>query len=185
MQNHCCIDISLRIPFPDINRKVVIILCIILANTGCINYYKVNSNKVVKAADHEIPFDTSKQVVAHLKGTSYALKDVSINNNVLTGNLFDLSDQEVKYLHPSSRYRNHYKSTDADVIFNEVHVYAEGIEVPDSRKVSIPMDMISKVDVYKKNKGATIGSHVLGISLALITIIAIAGIIAVATWSGF
>lgn len=168
MQNHRCMDNSSRISFPGINRKGIIILYIILANTSCINYYKVNSSKEITAEDRKSLLYPSKQVIVHLKDTSCALKNVSINNNVLAGKLIVLGDREVKYLHPSSGSRNHYRSSDARFIFNQVHLYAEGIEVPDNRQVSIPMDMISKVDIYQKNKGATIASHLLGTGMALV-----------------
>lgn len=165
-------------------RIIVCAIFVIAHGTGCMNYYKINSSKVANMIDDTALNKNSKNYIVHFKDTSYALNSASVSNNTLAGSLTPLSEQQVKYLHPTSRKKNRYYRKDRNNVLNQVHIFAETVDVPQNMQMSMPVSAISAVHYNEKNESATTGSHILGVGITLFAVILIGSLIAASALSG-
>ncbi|MEJ7679828.1 MAG: hypothetical protein WKG06_18625 [Segetibacter sp.] len=131
--------------------------------SGCFkNYFKINSSPISDSASLAVLKNSDKYFIIHLKNGFYALKNISADDSAIEGNLQKLPAEREKYIYESQTPGKTYKSRDKHLLFSEIHLYAQNETATDTNHISIPLTSVSRVDIYEKDTGRTIGSYVLG-----------------------
>lgn len=142
---------------------IAVLLLSLLALSGCFrNYFKINSRPVSDSSSLATLKNSDKYFVIHLRNGFFALKNISANGSRIEGDLQTLPAERERFIYASQAPSKTYKSRDKALLFSEVHLYAQNENASDSTHISIPVTSISRVDIFEKDKGKTIGSYVLG-----------------------
>lgn len=146
-------------------------LCFLaLINLGCSNYYKpVTANTInTDVTGKIITAESSKYFILRQGTNSYALKNITIDNEKMTLNatLETVSDLHMLYLKAKNeRYRYHKgdKENQESGVLNEVHIYSNNTEPLDVTKAFVlPLGQIQKIEVIEHDRSRTTTSYVLG-----------------------
>jgi hypothetical protein len=113
-----------------------------------INYIKVSSNE--------------KYLILHSGAQAWHLKYAVLSDDKtnLSGKVEEVSSNHKYYLKAKGNRR--YKSKEGDPT-QEIHLYAPVIVPASDSSVVVPLSMINRVELYKTDTGAEIGTFVLGI----------------------
>ena len=152
--------------------------------TGCFkNFYTVKTNTSYESLETAMA-DQSKEVIVHYTDETVALRSPEFDANQVKGTIIRYNPAKPQYAEPDESKKLHqYKYAHRDVLFNEVHVYAT-IPKPDDTKIAIiRKEQISKYNIYKPARGASIGSHILGGIVIAAIIAGAAAVIGAATFS--
>lgn len=141
------------------NFFVLILLAFVLLTFGSCNYFRVASTT-----------RDGSQVAGALKRDKYIIvhtveyvglllyPNMDRNNNVLTGKLTDLGSEHQFYRLVNKRCGIRYNKKDGSPE-KEVHIYVSEYAIDDQNYVSIPLDGIERIDVYKLEATRTILSY--------------------------
>jgi hypothetical protein len=154
------------------SRKKLVLVYLFSAGllfTGCyLNFYKTNTQPTLDKATIESLQNKNRYFIGHLKDGNYALKNISINNNLMEADAEPLAAEHTKYLNPDENqgYMHHpgessprYKKKD-EVMLSEVHIYAETESLQQKPRLSIPLASVKRVDVYEKDIPQTRMNHI-------------------------
>ncbi len=169
-------------PFIHLSKResqiaVTVLILFSLILTGCFHkYYKVTekttpSENVLQAVQAK-----DKYLVLHNNNLIWNITEVKIENGFLSGKINKLNADRYNYLpiYPGGGYRyRQNKNTDQSYITNEIHLYVnDPIAAGDS--VRIALDSIKKIELFDKDKAATIASYtigtIIGVAAALVTV---------------
>jgi hypothetical protein len=144
-------------------KGVLALLVILVMFSGCFkNYYKVVSQTSSDSVTLSALKNSDKYFVIHLKNGFYGLKNITANGNTLEGELQPLPHEREKFVFASQAPGKTYTSRDKATLFSEIHLYAQEETSKDSGRFSIPLSSVTKINIYEKDTGKTIGSYVLG-----------------------
>ena len=164
-------------PNEKISFRVILILLFIGFLSGCF-YYKVTEHDRLTPQSLDELNAKNKYFILHQGEFAWQLSDLRIEKDVLTGISTPLPDDKITQLtsvNPKVKryYKNKKKNNSA--IVNDVHLYVNDTPFfADTAK--IPLENITKMEIFDKNKGATTASWVagtIGITAALAVMIAI------------
>ena len=123
--------------------------------------------------------DAGKTIIIHFGNKKYALKDVQLTNNCLTGMLSDYKMPPTK--HPVNPERgNRYRvmgSKNQRFLTKEVHLFVVNFADPGIMQVTIPMVSIVKMEIYDKDTDMTVASWIVGSIGALIGLFFLAALV--------
>ena len=162
-------------------KGIIILIISVIAFSGCFkNYFKVSSKPVSDSVTLTALKNSDKYFIIHLSNGFYALKNISANGSKIEGDLQRLPPERKRFIYAGDGSFNTYKSKYKKLLFSEIHLYAENVTAIDTNHISIPLKSVSKIDIFEKDTGKTIGSYVLGslgvyfgIGLILLIIVAI------------
>jgi hypothetical protein len=152
--------------------------------TGCFkNFYTVKTNTSYENLETTMA-GKAKEVIVHYTDETVVLRSPEFDANQLTGTIIRYTPAKPQYAEPDKSKKLHqYKYAHRDVLFNEVHVYAT-VPKPDATKIAvIRKEQISRYNIYKPARGASIGSHLLGGIVIAVIIAGAAAAIGAATFS--
>ena len=128
---------------------------------GCMQYYKVNKVNNVSTQDLAQFIANKRFIIIHQDSLARYFSNPRLLENVLTGELVNLTKNQMKYKSTkpkgTTRYKNSMSYREKYVI-NEVHLYMQKSFIQDFRsaqKVMIPVSDITNADVYQKAEGKT------------------------------
>lgn len=133
--------------------------------TSCMNYFKLTKASGPAADTIDSQKYLGKKIVVHMDDQVWYMENVEVSEMELTG---ELSDEYIYTLRNplkpdgSNRYRKN-KNIDESYILKEVHIFVSEMTKENTFRTSIPLKAIQKIEVYEKDKAATIGSWTLGI----------------------
>ena len=116
-----------------------------------------------------------KSFIVHTPDTSFALKNVTIDQEIISGNQTTLDPQYEKYLVAKTEGANRLRMKESGIILNEVHLYTNS-EFSGKEKVNLAVNQIFRMDVYGFDHAATKKSRafsIIGIAVVPVTAIAI------------
>ena len=144
--------------------------------TGCFkNFYTVKTNTEFEKLE-ALSKVSEKKIIVHYSDKTVALKSAKINAEQITGYLAPYLPAKAEYEEPDPAKRlNIYKYKHRKKLFNEVHVYANIPKPVDMQLTTIRKNEVTKYNTYKPAKGASIGSHILGVAViaAIIALISV------------
>jgi len=143
----------------------ILVFAVLNISGGCMNYFKVRkaTGSTVDTIDSQKY--SGKKLVVHLDNQAWYLENIEVSDKELVGELSDDYLYTLKNpLRPdgTNRYRKN-KNINESYILNEVHIYVTELSKENSLKTTIPLNAIQKIEIYEKDKAATIGSWTLGI----------------------
>jgi len=152
-----------------LNKKFVVlilVLSMLFSLQGCMRFYKVRKVSNVSAREMEEFITQKKFFIIHQDNEARYLLNAGIQENVITGELVNLKDDQMKFKSTrpkgATRYRKTKKHNEAYVT-NEVHLYLQNSVVKDfgsAKQVKIPLSDIAYTNVYLKARGRTTFSWV-------------------------
>jgi len=151
-----------------------------LVALGCHSYFKVASSE--KPYPEKIAgFNQSgKSIVMHFNNRKWVLTDVNVKNDSVTGFLNDYqmppTFNPVRTGKPNRYFTR--ASHNQRYLLNEVHIYLDKSPVNINNLASISVSEINRIEIYNKDKAATVGSWILGgvtiiLGIATISVVAI------------
>ncbi len=151
-------------------HKVLIsfILCIAILNLTSCFYYKVRTLKNNRLVNENL---AGKYVIVHVGGEVWHLSKISMNADKMeiSGFKNELSEDHNYYKKTNSDEVNRYKKKEGNPTY-EVHFYLSSYLEGSDDFLVIPLSSVTKVEMYDKDVGATVMSHVViitGISAAI------------------
>lgn len=162
--------------------RILLIFIIFGFQVGCFEYrYRIKEKSTLTTEELDHLKNEKRYFIFHNGSTLMQLINPTIVNGNLNGEFVLLPYEKSKeqlllngYTYSKRYYKN--KKRDNSNIVNDVHIYTENpLALKDS--ASIPLNKISKIEIYNKNKAATTASWVLGtVSSATAAIILVAAI---------
>jgi len=131
---------------------------------GCKSYFKVTTPPEVSSETVGGLKDAGKTFIIHFDQQKWVLSNAQVQNNIVTGKLTEYN-MPPTFKPVRSNRPNRYLTRPAlnqRFLLNEVHLYLSALPVHDNIQVSIPLSSVVKIEIYDKDKGATIGSYILG-----------------------
>jgi hypothetical protein len=154
--------------------------------TGCFEYhYQVKEKPTMTSEELDHMKNENRYFIFHNGGTLFHLLNPKIVSGNLEGKLVMLPIEKGEEQHLLNRYsfsKRYFKNKTKNNsgIINDVHIYKEyPLGLKDS--ASIPLNEISKIEIYDKNKAATTASWILG---TVSTVSAAVVLVAILTTSG-
>lgn len=136
------------------------LLTLIFSSYSCKSYYQVDKENK-PTADRLNEFNNrGKYLIIHDNTNAYKLSNFEIKDDILTGITKELPNEHRLYTVTFSDKKNHYKPKNKSTL-NEVHIYT-ALPIQLNQNVNIPINSISKIEIYNKNKNATASSWVFG-----------------------
>jgi len=152
-----------------LNKKfafIILGLSMLFSLQGCMQYYKVKKVNNVSVQEMAHFIANKRFIVIHQDSLARYLSNPLLSGNVLTGELVNLTKNQMKYKSTkpkgATRYRNNMTYKEKYVI-NQVHLYLPKSVIQDfgsAQKVIIPLSDITNADVYQMATGKTIFSWV-------------------------
>lgn len=159
--------------------SVVLTFAVFNLTIGCRSYFEVKTSVMPSSASIEGVKDAGKTIIIHFGNKKYALKDVQLTNNCLTGMLSDYKMPPTK--HPVNPERgNRYRvmgSKNQRFLTKEVHLFVVNFADPGIMQVTIPMVSIVKMEIYDKDTDMTVASWIVGSIGALIGLFFLAALV--------
>jgi len=163
-------------------KKLLLPFALLCFFTGCMSYYKVQTEKPVSENSLQQYAVQNKYLILHCGDSAWHVSVQNITKNELSGNLTVLPTNRCKFkttkINSGSRYKNS-PQTDESYVIEEVHLYLSDSQysgLKSESSINIPLSAFTKADVYIKDKGKTIRSWlipVLSFPAAIIVLVAI------------
>ncbi len=156
-----------------------LIILFSLLLTGCFrNYYRIKEKTTTSKEVLQAMQAPEKYLVLHNNNLIWNITEVKIENGFLSGKTNRINSDRYNNLpiHPGDGYRyRKNNNTDQSYITNEIHIYVnEPIATSDS--VKIALDSIKKIELFDKDKAATIGSYTIstiGVAAAVLVTVGV------------
>ncbi|MDH3382013.1 MAG: hypothetical protein OEL54_04870 [Flavobacteriaceae bacterium] len=139
---------------------IILLISLIFSTYSCKSYYQVDTENKPSTERLDELENKGKYLIIHDNSSAYKLTNFKIIDNQLTGVADILPKFRHNYMVTYSEKKNPYESKNKEVL-NEVHIYTtQFIEL--NKNIEIPINSITRIEIYNKNKNATTKSHILG-----------------------
>ena len=143
--------------------ETIILVLIITSQTSCFqHYFKTDTHTSVDEKMLMDQLSSNKTFIIHSNEKIMKAKSIQLNNSKISATLVPLAGNEIKYSGPNTTHANRYFPDDNPVLLNSVHLYTTA-RMDDSSHITILLSEITRMDLYKKDKGATNTSKAIGI----------------------
>jgi hypothetical protein len=141
------------------NFFVLILLAFVLLTFGSCNYFRVAAT-TKDGSQVEGALKRDKYIIVHTVDYVGLLlyPNLDKNSNVLTGKLTDLGSEHQFYRLVNKRTGIRYSKKDGSPE-KEVHIYVSEYAIDEQNYISIPLNGIERMDVYKLEAFKTILSY--------------------------
>ena len=129
--------------------------------SGCRYYYKVSSPQGGFSQTIDTAVAEQKTILLITGEGVFDLSNAEISENALSGVIKPLWGYS-RHIETKPDRPNRYIKSKESHILKEVQIYVRDFEEPDGQTVSIPLEQISKIEMYDPHVGATVGSWLLG-----------------------
>jgi len=158
----------------------VLMFMLVFSLSSCFQkYYNTNTAAKTDPATLEKFRSENKLFIVHTPDGAFALKNITVNAEMISGDKAPLNSSYDKYLNPESEGANHLQMSKSDVVLNQVHLYTNS-EFSGSGKVDLKITDIFRTDAYGFDKVATKKSSVGSVVGIVVTTGAVIGVAALA-----
>jgi hypothetical protein len=143
-------------------------------------YYSTNTVTETKTDSLKKLNDEKKVFIVHAPDAVFEMKHITVTNETVSGDSVTLNPLYEHYLNPRVDSSNRIVTHKKDLVLNQVHIYTHGL-TRENGKMSMGIEQIYRLDVYKFDKEASQQSTTISIvGLAALTgaIIGVAAIVA-------
>lgn len=182
-------------PESNLRKGLALFLIMIMLNSmvGCHYYYSYQSDAVPSIEKLNKLKSSPNYIIVHQNDQAFNLANVRVDQQgqVISGELVQLPPDHLKYRETKSRpgSPNRYlkkdkgKNIGTPAVVNEVHIYVKDLSLHENEVLTIPLNLIEKIEVYDADTGATTASFILGGVLITVGTITLIGIIILLTKS--
>jgi hypothetical protein len=148
------------------SRRLVtqsILFLLLVSQSSCFKqYYQTNTtHKADSAALGQLQVE-KKNFIVQTPDTSFALNNVQVSGDSLSGDIGKLNPKNYRLLNPQSATKNEMSRADKILCVSEVHIYTDGALIKNGQ-AAVAINRISRMDVYGLDKKAIRGSRITGI----------------------
>jgi hypothetical protein len=149
-------------PFQRLMNYAILILLVTSQSSCFKKYYQTNTtHKVDSAALGQLQLE-QKNFVIQTPDTSFALNNVRVSGDSLTGEMALLNPKNHRLLNPQQETQNEMSRADKVLCVSEVHLYTDSSFIR-SGQAAIAINRITRMDVYSLDKKAIRASRVTGV----------------------
>jgi hypothetical protein len=149
-------------PFQRFMNYSILILLVISQSSCFKKYYQTNTtHKVDSAILGQLQVE-QKNFIIQTPDTSFALKNVRVSGDNLSGEMALLNPKNYRLLNPQRETKNEMSRADKVLCVSEVHLYADSSFIR-SGQAAIAINRITRMDVYSLDKKAILASRITGI----------------------
>jgi hypothetical protein len=142
-------------------------------------YYKTNTAENVNSQKLQQLGDLKKHFFVHTPAGSFALKNVELNNEMISGDKETVDPKNSKFMSPRVDKGNRVPKRQMGMVLEEVHLYTNSLFEGNDR-INLSTNQIFRTDVYGFDRDATRKARVASIIGITVTVAAIIGIGALA-----
>ncbi len=155
---------------------IVVLFSFLNLSIGC-HYYKVKTANSVETSFKEIR-NQSKYIILHQGEKAWHLKNIVLNEETkeLRGVIEKVDYNHRSYINAGPGFVHRYKPRMEDPTY-EVHIFATEFIEEDTIGIIIPIVGIHKIEIYDKDIGTTIVSHIGTIMLVAASLAAVLAIL--------
>ena len=153
----------LRLPVISRPLAWILLFAFMMMVNGCY-YFKVIRPTDPPGAVLNKMQDAQKFIILHVDKNVWQMTSIKVNEESVSGVISPLYGHErYKSVNPigANRYKN--RTGEGSYLLNEVHLYASEYSEASKGNITIPIKAIQKIEIYDKDKGATVATWVLGI----------------------
>jgi hypothetical protein len=144
-----------------VNYSILIFL--LISQSSCFKqYYQTNTSHKVDSARLEQLQVAKKNFIIQTPDTSFALHNVKVAGDSLSGEITALNPKHFRLLNPQQENKNEMSRADKILCVSEVHLYTDSSFMKNGQ-ATIAINRISRMDVYGLDKKAIRGSRITGI----------------------
>jgi hypothetical protein len=141
----------------------ILMFLLVFSLSSCFQkFYNTNTAGKTDSAMLEKFRSENKLFIVHTPEGPFALKNVTVNAEIISGEKAPIDPAYAKYLTPKKEGTNHLQMSKSDVVLNEVHLYTN-LQFNSAGKVNLGINEIFRTDAYGFDKEATKNSRVTGI----------------------
>jgi hypothetical protein len=156
-------------------KKTILLALLVIGSVGCFkNYFKVKTTPGWNYEQLKKYERTKMTFVVHYNDEALEMVDPVVSEKEIRGTVGKYTYRNKRYQDPDPFDQTHvYKMKDKQQLFSEVHIFVKGNYNNDPNVV---IDSSNFLDsrTYEPNKGASVGSHVLGVGMIIVGMAAIA-----------
>lgn len=173
----------LRLPVISRPLAWILLYSFMMMVSGCY-YFKVIRPADAPGAVINKMQDAQKFIILHVDQRVWQMTSIKVNEESLSGVISPLYGHErYKTVNPDGANRYINSTGEGSYLLNEVHLYASEYSESSQGNITIPIRAVQKIEIYDKDKGATVASWVLGIAGASLAAFGIILLIAILTKS--
>ncbi len=172
---------SLAAIFPYFRHGSFLMLAFLLFSlSSCFQqFYKTNTAGSVDGRTLERLVALKKNFIVHTPDGSFTLKNIEVNNEIISGKKGQLDPKNEKFMNPMVNKGNRVPKRQMGIVLEEVHLYTNSL-FEGSERVNLSTNQIFRTDVYGFDRDATRKSRVASIIGITVGVAAIIGIGALA-----
>ncbi len=155
-----------------INYIVLVLLAI--SQSSCFqHFYQTNSAAKVDSSVLKGFDDEKKYFIVHTPTEVFALNNVKVDSEMISGDRELLNKKYDKYRIPNADEGNQFQKKDAGIVFSQVHLYTQD-SVEKNGHIQLAIHHIYQADAYGSDKKADKKSRttsIIGLSLIPVAVI--------------
>jgi hypothetical protein len=162
-------------------KKIITLFIIAISFSSCFNnYFKVKTDTEWKEDHLKLLKESDKRIVVHFRNAMKLLANPVFETEEVSGKLETYNAMDHRYVDPNTekkqnfKYKYRYRKT----LFAEIHLYVND-DFNGQTEYKVNAGNFAKSNIYSPNKGLSIASHALGITIIL-SILAAIGVASVA-----
>jgi hypothetical protein len=151
-------------------RTICILALGMITLSSCFkNYFSVNSKPQWSQNAWQDLDRKEKTIYIHFGDQVRQMKDPVVTDSTIQGSLQLPGSMPYIYLYPENPKMNKYKYRDREMLFAQIHVYVKDSTLQ-AGEFTVDKTNFERMEIYHPNKGASVGSHVLGGVLVFATV---------------
>ena len=140
-----------------------ILIFLLISQSSCFKqYFQTNTSHKVDSSTLGKLQDEKKKFIIQTPDTSFALHNVKLSGDSLSGEITELDPKHFRLLNPQQERKNEMSRADKILCVSEVHVYTDSSFMKNGQ-ATVAINRISRMDVYGLDKKAIRGSRITGI----------------------
>ena len=150
-------------------KKFTLLLVIAISFSSCFNnYFKVNTESEWKEDQLKNLANSEKKIIVHFRNSVKLLANPVFGADHVSGKLETFYAVTPRYMDPNTEEKKNfkYKYKDRKDLFSEIHVYVND-DFTGQTEYDVTKTNFAKSNIYTPNKGLSIASHALGITIIL------------------
>ncbi|HLO81889.1 MAG TPA: hypothetical protein VK166_13065 [Chitinophagaceae bacterium] len=151
-------------------KKITALLIIAISFSSCFNnYFKVKTNSGWNEDQLQLLQNSQKRIVVHFKNAYKEMVNPVFSAEQVSGKLESYKAMADKYMNPNTEEKKNfkYKYRYRETLFTEIHLYVNE-DYAEQNQYTVNSSNFVKSNIYHPNKGLSIASHVLGVTMILV-----------------
>jgi hypothetical protein len=161
------VSLAVSISKTTVMKKITTLAIIVICFSSCFNnYYKVKSNDQWNEDQMQVLQKSEKRLIVHFMNGTKEMSKPIFKAEQITGGLKEYFAVSDRYIDPDTTVKSNfkYKFRHRKVLFSEIHIYVNE-DYSGQKEFRISKENFNSSYFNIPNRGLSIASHVLGITI--------------------